>query len=141
MFNIFEEEKRGDYRTSQSLNAIKKVEHPQLQDAVGALRVRASMEGITFTECANHLSARRLEFPDHQTPRKVSATASSRSNKGNEAKRIRGGDGVANAKKINGIQMPDGSIWTGFYSDWSQLSKDDRQKVMETPTEEQREGR
>ena len=29
--------------------------------------------------------------------------------------------------------MPDGSVWTGFYSDWNQLSKDDRQTVMDTP--------
>lgn len=28
--------------------------------------------------------------------------------------------------------MPDGSVWTGFYSDWDQLSKEDRQTVMDT---------
>jgi hypothetical protein len=28
--------------------------------------------------------------------------------------------------------MPDGSVWTGFYSDWSQMSKEDRQTVMDT---------
>ena len=108
------------------------MEHPQLQDAVGALRVRASMEGITFTECANHLSAQVSELPDHQTARKVSAAGSNRSNKGGDTKRLRGGDGPANAKKRNGIHMPDGTVWTGYYSDWSQLSKEDRQKVMDT---------
>ena len=35
----------------------KKVEPPQLQDAVGALRVRAQMDGIAFTEWTYHLSA------------------------------------------------------------------------------------
>ena len=132
MFNIFKEENEEITEQAKVRMLLKKVEHPQLQDAVGALRVRASMEGITFTECANHLSAQVSELPDHQTPRKVSAAGSNRSGKGNEAKRIRGGDGAANAKKRNGIYMPDGSIWTGFYSDWSQLSKDERQKVMDT---------
>jgi hypothetical protein len=31
--------------------------------------------------------------------------------------------------------MPDGSIWTGFYSDWDQLSKEDRQTVIDTRAE------
>jgi hypothetical protein len=28
--------------------------------------------------------------------------------------------------------MPDGSVWTEFYSDWEQLSKEDRQTVNDT---------
>ena len=28
--------------------------------------------------------------------------------------------------------MPDGSIWTGFYAEWDQLSKEDRQTVIDT---------
>ena len=28
--------------------------------------------------------------------------------------------------------MPDGTIWTGYYSDWESKSKDDKQKVMDT---------
>jgi hypothetical protein len=28
--------------------------------------------------------------------------------------------------------MPDGSVWTGYYSDWSQISNDDKQVVFET---------
>ena len=53
---------------------LKKVEHPQLQTAVGTLRVRAQMDGVSFTECANHLSAIVSELPDYQLNRKVSAT-------------------------------------------------------------------
>lgn len=68
---------------------LKKVEHPQLQDAVGALRVRAQMDGITFTECTNHLSAIVSELPNHQISRKVSATDSK--SRGVGAKHIRGG--------------------------------------------------
>ena len=28
--------------------------------------------------------------------------------------------------------MPDGSVWTGVYSDWNQMSKEDNQTVMDT---------
>ena len=28
--------------------------------------------------------------------------------------------------------MPDGSIWTGYYSDWEKISDADKQKVMDT---------
>jgi hypothetical protein len=131
MFNIFKEENEEITEQAKVRMLLKKVEHPQLQDAVGALRVRASMEGINFTECANHLSAQVSELPDQQTPRKVSATGTNRA-KGNDTKRIRGGDSGVNTKKRNGIYMPDGSIWTGFYSEWGQLSKEDRQKVIDT---------
>ena len=67
MFNIFEEdgESIGDQAKVRLL--LQKVEHPQLRDAVGALRVCAQLDGITFTECANHLSAIVSELPDHQT--------------------------------------------------------------------------
>jgi hypothetical protein len=41
MFNIFEEEKEEITEQAKVRMLLKKVEHPQLQDAVGALRVRA----------------------------------------------------------------------------------------------------
>ena len=129
MFNIFEEEDEQMTEQAKVCMLLRKVEHPQLQDAVGALRIRASIDGVTFTECANHLSAQVSELPDHQSSRKLSATGSDRS-KSSDTKRIRGG-GPGNGKR-KGIHMPDGSVWTGFYDDWDQLSKDDRQIVMDT---------
>ncbi|KAI2514184.1 hypothetical protein MHU86_77 [Fragilaria crotonensis] len=36
--------------------------------------------------------------------------------------------------------MPDGTIWTGFYSDWEQLSKEDRQTVMNARVENKNKG-
>ncbi len=122
MFHIFAEEKEEISESAKVRMLLKKVEHPQLQDSIGALRVRATMEGITFTECANHLSAQVSELPDQQSTRKVAA------NKSVPAKRIRGGGGG----KRNGIHMPDGSIWTGFYAEWEKLSKEDRQTVIDT---------
>lgn len=134
MFNIFEEENEVISDQAKVRILLKKVEHPQLQDAIGALRVRATIGGgITFTECANHLSAQVSELPDHQmTPRKVSGAGSNRSGKSSDSKRIRGGGNGSASGKRNGIYMPDGSVWTGFYSDWNQLSKEDRQTVIET---------
>ena len=128
MFNIFEEENEQITEQAKVRLLLKKVEHPQLQDAVSALRIRSSMDGLTFTECANHLSAQVSELPDQQSNRKISGTGSDRG-KASEPKRIRGG-GPGNGRK--GIHMPDGSVWTGFYSEWDQLSKDDRQTVMDT---------
>jgi hypothetical protein len=91
MFNVFEEEKEEISEQAKVRMLLKKIEHPQLQDAVGALRVRAQIEGTTFTECANHLSAIVSELPDHQTPRKVSCTESKV-----KTRRIRGGGVNAN---------------------------------------------
>lgn len=133
MFNIFEEEKEAITDPAKVRILLKKVEHPQLQDAIGALRVRATIGGgITFTECANHLSAQVSELPDHQsTPRKVSATGHKGGKYSNGKNGGNPGGGGAGAKR-NGIYMPDGTVWTGFYSDWSQLSKEDRQTVIDT---------
>jgi hypothetical protein len=63
MFNIFEEENEEVSEQANVCMLLKKVEHPQLQDAVGALQVCAAIEGISFTECANHLSAQVSELP------------------------------------------------------------------------------
>jgi hypothetical protein len=132
MFNIFEEEDEAITEQAKVRMLLKKVEHPQLQDAVGALRVRAQMDGTTFTECANHLAAIVSEIPDYSTPRKVSVTERKIG-----VQHIRGGGsgkGKSNALAASrkGIKMPDGSIWTGYYSDWDKLSDSDKQTVMDT---------
>ena len=65
MFNIFDKEREPISETAEVSLLLKKVEHPQLQDAIGALRVRSAIDGITFTECANHLAALFSQLPDH----------------------------------------------------------------------------
>jgi hypothetical protein len=67
MFNIFDEEGEPISETAKVRLLLKKVEHPQLQDAIGALRVRSAIDGITFTECANQLAALFSELPDHRS--------------------------------------------------------------------------
>jgi hypothetical protein len=44
MFNIFDEEGEAISKTAKVCLLLKKVEHPQLQDAIGALRVPPSTE-------------------------------------------------------------------------------------------------
>ena len=134
MFNIFKEENEEITEQAKVRMLLQKVQHPQLQAAVDALRVRATIDGLTFTVCANHLSAQVSELPDPQTPRKVSgAGTGQKTQKGNETKRIRGGGAGSPGGKRDGIHMPDGtSIWTGFYTEWDQLSKEDRQTVIDT---------
>ena len=132
MFNIFAEEEEAISEQAKVRMLLKKVEHPQLQDAVGALRVRAQMDGTTFTECANHLAAIVSEIPDYSTPRKVSAAERKVG-----VQHIRGGGARGGAKSNlassrKGIKMPDGSVWTGYYSDWDKLSDADKQTVMDT---------
>ena len=65
MFNIFDEEGEPISETAKVCLLLKKVEHPQLQDATGALQVQSAIDGITFTECANHLAALFSQLPDH----------------------------------------------------------------------------
>jgi hypothetical protein len=52
MFNIFETEGERVQERAKVRMLLKKVEHPQLQAAVGTLRVRAQMDKVTFTDCA-----------------------------------------------------------------------------------------
>ena len=89
------------------------------------------MEGLTFTACANHLSAQVSELPDNQSARKIAASSSDRPK---EPKCIRGGGPRPNNDNVKrkGIYMPDGSVWTGYYSDWSQMSSEDKQTVLDT---------
>ena len=71
MFNIFDEENEAISEQAKACVLHKKVEHTQLDAAVGALRVRALIDKITFTECANRLSALVSEMPENQLSRKT----------------------------------------------------------------------
>ena len=131
MFNIFEELGEPVQEQAKIRILLAKIEHPQLLSCVENLNIRVSLDGnATFTQCANFLASQVSKLPDQpQSARKVSSASTDRA-KG-EIKRIRGG-GAADASKRNGIYMPDGSIWTGYYSDWAEMSKADRQTVMDT---------
>ena len=136
MFNIYADEGEAYTDAAKIRELFKRVQHPQLQDTVKALKVRFDMDGLTYTQAANHISAAVSEMPEFQLARKVSA-----------AQRIRGGGNRNNntpqrgakAPK-NGVVMPDGSIFTGFYKNWKELSDDDKQKVIDERKKKQKSG-
>ena len=135
MFNIYEEEGEEFTKNAKLRELFKRVQHPQLQDTVKALKVRFDMEGITYTQAANHLTAAVSELPEYHLTRKVSASSSG-------TPKIRGGGSNnhnSNIKKKGGTQapnkgvfMPDGSVFTGYYPNWSELSKEEKQRVLDS---------
>ena len=86
MFNIYEEEGEEFTENAKLHELFKRVQHPQLQDTVKALKVRFDMEGITYTQAANHLTAVVSELLEYHLTHKVSASSSG-------TPRIRGGGG------------------------------------------------
>ena len=108
---------------------FKWVQHPQLQDTINALKVRFDMEGLTYTQAANHLTAADSELPEFHTTRRI-ATAC-----------IHGGSDTGVHNKYNnsagkgapksGIRTADGKIFTGFFKHWRTLTDDEKQHVIE----------
>ena len=100
MFNIYEEEGEEFTENAKLRELFKQLQHPQLQDTVKALKVRFDMEGVTYTQAANHLTAAVSELPEYHLPRKVSVSSSG-------ARRIRGGGGSnhnSNIKRKGGCK-------------------------------------
>ena len=133
MFNIFDEENESISETAKVRLLLKKVEHPQLQDAIGALRVRSAIDGISFTECANHLAALVSELPDQQSSRKLSSLNTDRQkpDRHDKGKGKYNKHNKDNGKGRKGLYMPDGTVWTGHYDEWSKMSDKDRQVVID----------
>ena len=121
MFNIFQEEGEELTENAKVRELLKRVQNNQLQDTVNALRVRFDIDGISYTEAANHLTSAVSELPEYQLARRVSSP-----------KRIRGG-GLEKGKnkfKRDSIYADDDTIFTGYYSNWKSLPKEDRDKVI-----------
>ena len=121
MFNIFQEEGEELTENAKVRELLKCVQNNQLQDTVKALRVRFDIDGISYTEAANHLTSAVSELPEYQLARRVSSL-----------KRICGG-GLEKGKnkfKRDSIYADDGTIFTGYYSNWKSLPKEDRDKVI-----------
>ena len=143
MFNIYKEEGEEFTENAKLCELFKWVQHPQLQDTVKASKVRFDMEGIMYTQAANHLTAAVLELPEYHLTHKVSASSSG-------APRIRGGGASgrnSSVKKKGGIQAPNkgifmsnGSVFTGYYPNWSELSKEDKQRVLDSRNKKKKGG-
>ena len=66
MFNIFKEEGEQLTVNAQVRELFKRVQLTQLQDTVKALHVCYDLDGITYTEVANHLTAAVSKLPEFQ---------------------------------------------------------------------------
>ena len=89
----------------------------QLQDTVKALCVRYDLDGITYTQVANHLTAAVSELPEFQLARGISAV-----------NRIHGGG--RGKHKRDSIYAGDGTIFTRYYSNFMSFLKEERDKVI-----------
>ena len=121
MFNIFQEEGEELTENAKVRELLKHVQNNQLQDTVKALWVRFDLDGISYTEAANHLTSAVSELPEYLLARRVSSL-----------NRIRAGglDKGKNKFKWDSIYADDGTIFTEYYSNWKSLSKEDRDKVI-----------
>ena len=121
MFNIFQEEGEELTENAKVRELLKRVQHNQRQDTIKALRVQFDLDGISYTEAANHLTSAVSEHPEYILACRVSSL-----------KRIRGGgsDKGKNKFKWDSIYADDGTIFAGYYSNWKSFSKEDRDKVI-----------
>ena len=121
MFNIFQEEGEELTENAKVRELLNRVQNNQLQDTVKVLRVRFDIDGILYTAAANHLTSAVSELPEYLLARRVSSL-----------RRIRGGGSEKGKNKFkrDSIYADDGTIFTGYYSNWKSLSKEDRDKVI-----------
>ena len=82
MFNIFRYEGVPMTVSTQVHKLFSRFQHPQLQDTVKALEVRADLDGITYSEADFHLTAAVSKIPDYQLPQNVSGIQASGGNSG-----------------------------------------------------------
>ena len=117
MYNIYDNEGEPMGEDARIRFLFKKVENPNLQSAIQALKVRlATNESLSYTQAANHLSTAVSELPEyHAKNRNVSAANTSTTSNSSD--------------KPSGIYNADGSIITGHIASWRNLSQADRNLV------------
>ena len=84
------------------------INHPQLQDTVKSLEVRSNLDGIKYSEAANHLTSAVSKMPAYQFSRKVSDIQTSGANSGGSGPR----KGGRNSGSIYNFQ---GKLHTSYY--------------------------
>ena len=57
--------------STQVRELFRRFQHPHLQDMVKALEVRSDLDGIKYSEAANHLTAADSKIPEYQLFQKV----------------------------------------------------------------------
>ena len=91
---------------------LEKVNHPQLKSDISALRVKNNLasgeDKVTFTKAKNILASYISSLPYYQSKSRVVSGV------------------VTNS---NGSIHRDGEIFAGYYKNWRELSKEDREEV------------
>ena len=118
MYNIYEKEKEAMSEDAKIRFLFKKVQHPNLQSAIEALKARlATNDAVTYTQAANHLSTAVSELPEF--------LAKNRNICG-----VNSGTTTTPTNTSSGIYNADGSIITGHIPTWRSLSLADRNLVF-----------
>ena len=120
MFNIYKEEGEEMTENAKLQELFKHTKHTQLIESVKALEVRYDMDGLTYTQAANHLTVAVSKLPDYQMARRVSNVKTG-GGQGNRQGRVR--------RDGNSIYATDGTIWTRHYGKWATMKDADKEKI------------
>ena len=115
MFQIFKEQGEEMTEDSRIRFLLKKVQHAALQGSVESLKAQISLSDpgtVSYTTCANHLSKAVSDLPECR----------------------KGGRNISSVQKndeeVSGsICRSDGTIKTGKFTNWSDLTPSERAKV------------
>ena len=88
------------------------------------------MEGLTYTQAANHLTAAVSELPEFHTTHQVAA-AHIRGGSADAGTHNKYNNSAGKGAPKSGIRTADGKIFTGFYKYWRTLTDDEKQHVIE----------
>ena len=106
---------------------FRRVQHPQLQDTVKVIEVRAELDGITYSEAANHIISAVSKIPKYHLSPKVSIIQASGGNIGGNS----GGGGPHKGGHNSGsIYNSQGKVHIGYYQNWKGLSKEDCKTII-----------
>jgi len=116
MYNIYEKEDEGMSEDAKIRFLFKRIQHPALQPAIEALKVKQSTnEDLTYSQVANHMATAVSELPEFLSKhRNISSTNTT----------------TTTASGDSSIYNSDGSIITGHIPNWRNLSPADRQIVF-----------
>ena len=122
MFILFEENKKPYYNAIKLRFLYNTIEHPQLMNTVSTLPIgQIDRNTVSFTGACGHLATMVSKFPESHRPKRNVLFV----------ERYRGRK-VGHAKvphDLVGIRTGNGDIYTGYYADFFQFSKDDQEKV------------
>ena len=121
MFNIYKENGEEMTENAKLRELFKCTKHMQLVESVKALEVHYDMDGLTYTQAANHLTAAVSKLPHYQMACRVS--------------NVKTGGGSGNKQghvchNGSSIYASDGMSWTGHYDEWATMKDVDKEKIM-----------